>query len=410
MHTQTRRQFLRAAVGGPFLLSLSSSVPSAVFCSAADASRTTENDRVLVVVQLTGGNDGLNTVVPFTDDAYARSRPTLRLPASKLHKLTQQMGLHPNMGAIARLFNEGRLGIVQGVGSPGLSRDHERAMRFWQSAVPDEQNKDTGWLGRAADDLWGRSRPSAPAVFVGDIPRPFGVNAGVTVVPTLHRSGDAALPGVPIDPAPVPGADVASPLLKHVRRTFATAREHARRLEKVAGAASVTGSYPDTVLANDLKTVARLIRAEIGIRVFYTELGGGGIGGFDNHANQIGNHCALLGQLSEALAAFAGELASDGLLDRVLVLTFSEFGRTVAENGRRGTDHGSAGPMFLLGGRCRGGIYGEHPSLTDLEGDALKHHTDFRAVYATLLGDWLQLPAAAILGAEYPRLPLLVPS
>ena len=411
---QTRRQFLRAAVGGPFLLSLSSTVPSALFCSAADTSKATDTDRVLVVVQLTGGNDGLNTVVPFANDAYARSRPTLRLPASKLHKLNSELGLHPNMGAMAHMFNEGRLTILQGVGCPGLSRDHERAMRFWQSAAPDEQAKDTGWLGRAADDLWGRVRPSAPAVFVGDIPRPFGINAAVTVVPTLHRPSDAGLQGVAIEPGVPRGVEVASPLLEHVRRTLVTAQVHARQLEKVAGASSGTdtpsGGYPDSVLANDLRTVARLIRANIGIRVFHTELGGGGIGGFDNHANQIGNHCALLGQLSEALSAFAGELAADALLDRVLVLTFSEFGRTVAENGRRGTDHGAAGPMFLLGGRCRGGIHGEHPSLTNLDGDALKHHTDFRAVYATVLADWLHLPAAAILGADYPHLPLLSPS
>jgi uncharacterized protein (DUF1501 family) len=137
------------------------------------------------------------------------------------------------------------------------------------------------------------------------------------------------------------------------------------------------------------------------------ELGGGGIGGFDNHANQLGNHCALLEQLSESIAAFAADLSKDHLLDRVLLMSFSEFGRTVAENGRRGTDHGVAAPLFLVGGGLRGGIHGAHPSLVDLDAGALKHHTDFRSVYATVLQDWLQIPSEPILGQAFTRLKLV---
>ena len=179
------------------------------------------------------------------------------------------------------------------------------------------------------------------------------------------------------------------------------------RLDAVAKSASAAGAYPAFGLAADLRTIASLIRAELGIRIFYAELGGGGIGGFDNHANQIGNHCALLEQLSESVAAFAADLSRDRLLNRVLLMTFSEFGRTVAENGRRGTDHGAAGPTFLVGGNLHGGVHGAHPSLTDLDAGGLKYHTDFRSLYATALEDWLEIPSEPILGRKFERLRLV---
>jgi uncharacterized protein (DUF1501 family) len=237
------------------------------------------------------------------------------------------------------------------------------------------------------------------------------MNAASAVAPALRAARDFKLDGAGEAPAESAGPDASaasqsSVLLRHVRSSLALAREHARRLANVAPAAPAGVAYPACGLGEDLRMVARLIRAGIGLRIFYAELGGGGIGGFDNHANQLGNHCALLQQLSDSVAAFAADLAADGLLDRVLLLTFSEFGRTVAENGRRGTDHGAAAPMFLVGGKVRGGIHGAHPSLTDLDADALKHHTDFRAVYASALDNWLGLPSAEILAGKYERLDL----
>ena len=411
----TRRQFLEAAVGGPLLLSLAPLVPLFLSRSAARAAtQPVPDDRVLVVIQLTGGNDGLNTVVPFEDEAYARRRPTLRLKASEVRKISPQLGLHPRMAGFERLYKEGRLGILQGVGCPGMSRDHETALLAWQTATLEPRAGGTGWMGLATDHLWQESRPAAPGVFVGGIQRPFGINAASAVVPGLRDTRDAAAdgsiltgglalpPGTGPDSTPLPS----SALLQHVRASLAMAQAHSRRLDDVERAGTAA-HYPACGLGNDLKTVARLIRAETGIRIFHVELGGGGIGGFDNHANQLGNHCALLEQLSASVAAFAADLAGDRLLGRVLLLTFSEFGRTVAENGRRGTDHGAAGPMFLVGGPVRAGIHGPHPSLTDLEGDALKPGTDFRSVYATVLEDWLGLPGAAILGGRFERLGVL---
>ena len=160
-------------------------------------------------------------------------------------------------------------------------------------------------------------------------------------------------------------------------------------------------AYPPFSLAQNLATVAQLIRAELGIRIYFAEMGGGGIGGFDSHANQAANHGALLRELSESISAFVDDLSHDRLLDSVLVMTFSEFGRTLSENGRRGTDHGAAAPMFMIGGKIKGGLWGTHPSLTELDGDALKVHTDFRRVYATVLERWLNLKSEKVLAPGF---------
>jgi uncharacterized protein (DUF1501 family) len=409
---KTRREFLKLSARGSLLCSLAPSVPWLLLRSTARGAESRREDRVLVVLQLSGGNDGLNSVIPFQDDAYARLRPTLRLKPAELHKLNSELGFHPRMGALHRLFQQGQLAVVQGVGCPDQSLDHERAMLAWQTATPATDGVDTGWLGRATDHLWKNSQPAAPGVYVGNIPQPFGINSATAVVPSIQGGREARLFG-----GGIPGADpdekqpslVAgdNSLLRHVTIAMAEGRRSKFRMGALSGSVPARATYPAFSLAQDLRTVANLIRAEVGIRIFYVELGGGGIGGFDNHANQIGNHCALLEQLSESVAAFAADLSQDRLFDRVLLMTFSEFGRTAAENGRRGTDHGVAGPIFLAGGKLRGGIHGAHPSLTDLDAGALKHHTDFRAVYAAMLEDWLQIPSQPILGGKFPSLKLV---
>jgi uncharacterized protein (DUF1501 family) len=198
-----------------------------------------------------------------------------------------------------------------------------------------------------------------------------------------------------------------APLLRFLRRSTLDAHAKSERIEAATRATANAADYPVCGLAGDLCTVARLIRADVGIRIFFTEIGGGGIGGFDNHANQLGNHCALLGQLAESVGAFIDDLRRDKRMDQVLVMTFSEFGRTLKENGRRGTDHGAAGPVFLAGGRLKGGLVGSHPSLTDLDNDALKFHTDFRQVYATVLDRWLGLDSKVVLDRPFEPLDIL---
>jgi len=413
----TRRDFLKTALGTSALLSFAPAVPSFLIRPVmAATSRRDDRDTVLVVIQLSGGNDGLNTVVPHGDDEYARNRPTLRLPSKELHKIDSLIGLHPRMEAFMRLYKDGHLSIVQGVGYPNSDRSHEGAMRIWHTADPDRPSRQTGWLGRAADSIWDPNTTNAPAAFVGSIAQPFGLNAEKVVVPSIRALGDLVAHQMPGHSsgrseaehvAKLPRANQDSPLVRFLQRCTLDAYADSQRVEAVAKTAANTGEYPPFGLAGTLRTVAQLIRADIGIRIFFTELGGSGIGGFDNHANQLGNHCALLHQLSESIAAFVHDLKRNELLNRVLLMTFSEFGRTVKENGRRGTNHGAAAPIFLAGGKLKTGLVGSHPSLNDLDNGGLKFHTDFRRVYATALDQWLGFDSRVVLGGEFKQLDIL---
>jgi len=425
----TRRDFLKATLGTSALLS--SAAPNVLFQAAAGASRRDNGQTVLVVIQLSGGNDGLNTVVPYGDDEYARNRPTLALSPKELHKINAMVGFHPRMGAFKRLYDEGQLSVIQGVGSPKFEDSHEGAMRIWHTGDPDRTNRQTGWLGRVVDNIWHTDMTEAPAVFVGPITQPFALNAESVFVPSVQSpddlmidkmSGDkdgqsvservALLRVEGVSPSNR-GQDARDTLRQHDSLldflhccTF-RAHTNTRRIEAVTKSATNSTGYPSFLLASTLHTIAQLIRADIGIRIFFAELGGGGIGGFDNHANQRGNHCALLHQLSESVAAFVDDLKHDKLLDRVLLMTFSEFGRTVKENGRRGTGHGAAAPIFLAGGKLKGGLVGKRPSLTNLKNGAPKVHIDFRRVYATVLDRWLGFESKPVLGKQFELLDIL---
>lgn len=408
----TRRDFLRAGLGASTLVSLGPVAPHLFPGLAAAAAPAGDRDTVLVVIQLTGGNDGLNTVVPYADDEYARNRTTLRLPAGELHRIDSLLGFHPRMEAFMRLYREGHLSIIQGVGYPRPDQSHERAMRIWHTADPQRPERQTGWLGRVADRTWSVGDADTRAVFVGPITRPFALNAENAIIPCIRSTQDLMIRPMPggqsgRSEAVERGGGTDNTLLRFLREGMLLAHARSRRVEAAAKAAAGATDYPPFGLARDLDTIAQLIRADIGIRVFFAELGGGGIGGFDNHANQLGNHCALLHQLAESVAAFVHDLKRDRLLDRVLVMTFSEFGRTVKENGRRGTGHGAAAPMFLAGGTVKGGLIGPHPSLTDLDNGGPRFHTDFRRVYATVLDRWLGFDSEAVLGVRYESIPVL---
>jgi uncharacterized protein (DUF1501 family) len=363
------------------------------------------------VLQLSGGNDGLNTVVPYTDDEYARNRTTLRLPTADLHKIDSQLAFHPRMEPFLRLYKEGHLSIIHGVGYEKPDQSHERAMRIWHTADPQRPERQTGWLGRTADHAWAATDTDTTAVFVGPIVRPFALNAERATVPRIRSVQDLTMrtmPGGrtgPYGPTGPAGADTS--FLAHLRQSAQNAYVQSQRIESVLSAGAASPDYPPFGLARDLRTIAQLVRADIGIRIFFAEFGGGGIGGFDNHANQLGNHCALLGQLAESVHAFVNDLQRAELLDRVLLMTFSEFGRTLKENGRRGTGHGAAAPIFLAGGRLKGRQLGPHPSLTDLDNGGLKHHTDFRQVYATVLDKWLGFESKRVLGSRFQPLDVL---
>lgn len=409
----SRRDLLKTTLGVPILMSLKSVAPNSLTRAAmAVAPRRDDRNTVLVVVQLSGGNDGLNTMVPYGDDEYARNRPTLSLPPKDLHKIDSFVGFHPRMAAFMRLYKEGHLSIIQAVGYPNSDRSHDGAMRVWHTADPDQSNRQTGWLGRAADCILQPGMTTVPAVFVGPIACPFGLNAEHAIIPSIQSANDLTIKPIQNESQSkyinkLPRVEKGDILLNLLQESMLNANAISKRIETAARASSKTSEYPSFRLAGHLCTIAQLIRADVGIRIFFAELGGGGIGGFDNHANQLGNHCALLHQLSESLAAFIDDLKSDKLLDRVLLMTFSEFGRTVRENGRRGTGHGAAAPIFLAGGKLKSGIIGLHPSLIDLDNDGLNFHTDFRSVYATILDKWLGFESCIVLGRQYEPLDIL---
>jgi len=414
--TYSRRDFLKSMVGTSSLLSLAPVFPAflsrAALAAPGDATDTGQN--VLIVLQLSGGNDGLNTVVPYADDVYQRSRDTLRLAKSQVLTIDSYLGLHPELKGLHRMLQEGSLSIVHGVGYPKNNRDHDQAMREWHTARPGELLYPTGWIGRTVDLITQAGTSDVPATFVGPIAPPFALNAERSIIPTLRDAKQLALtqmPGTSPAAAEQPQAGDAAvtdnPLLDAVTMAAQSAQTVSQRVEAVLAADKSSTDYPSYTLADQLRMVSQLIRADLGIRIFFVELGGGGIGGFDNHANQRDNHAAVLRELSASVTALMDDLQRHKLLSRVLLMTFSEFGRTVSENGRRGTDHGAAAPVLLAGGRVRGGMFGDHPSLTDLDQDALKHAVDYRALYATVLERWLGCDARAVLGGSFDTLDVL---
>lgn len=410
-----RRDFLRSSLASSTLVSMGGATVPAFLSRSAEATKgegARKNDRVLVVVQLLGGNDGLNTVVPFGVDGYVRARKALRLNPGQVHKITKEIGLHPGMGGLAKLVEDGRAAIVQGVGYPNPDRSHFRSMEIWETARLEQGALEAGWLGRALDAVPGKPGGDVAALHVGPRSLPLALKSTRTEVPSLssleqyrlklagseadRRAGRHALDTVArLDRK---GDD---PLLGFLRRSTLAAYESSTRLEKVVQPKAGAVPYPNFDLARRLELIAQILKAGFGTRIFYTSLDG-----FDTHANQLGTHAVLLTELSDSLAAFHKDLTDAGQADRVAVLVFSEFGRRVAENASLGTDHGAAAPVFVVGPVAQAGLVGPHPSLDALDDGDLTHHTDFRRVYASLLETWLGCPAASVIGPGFEPLGL----
>jgi uncharacterized protein (DUF1501 family) len=387
----TRRDLLihSACVGlGSGLLSLGVPAPG-LWRQAAQAAEPRRDLPILVVVELTGGNDGLNTVVPHADDIYHKSRPTLRVRPEKALKLDAHVGLHPSFKELHALWNSGHLAVFQGVGYPNPNRSHSRSMEIWQTGAIGPAPP-AGWLGRAAD-----ANSALALCHVGPQSVPLAVRGRKTIPQSLASLADYRLiPGIQIADAPMTD-EPAAPALGQIYRQFAAARDLSHRLTSITGdrAAAESGSSPDT-LDGRLETIRRLIEADLPLRVYYTSLGG-----FDTHAAQYYTHQNLLRQLSQGVAALLKSLKASRLDERVVVLLFSEFGRRLKENATSGTDHGTAAPVFLAGTRVRGGLIGAPSDLSHLDdGGDPRFTTDFRDVYATLLRRWLGVDPEPILG------------
>jgi uncharacterized protein (DUF1501 family) len=392
----SRRQFLKSSS----LLALAPTVP-AFLARTARAAEPRRDGRVLVVLELSGGNDGINTVVPFKDEGYAKHRRALRLPANTLVKVNDEVSLHPAMTAAGQLLESKRLAIVQGVSYPNPSRSHAESMSIWQTARLKSGEATGGWLGQALDEV-PKPYTGAPAsVFLSGQSVPVALRGRRSMASALPQLEDfAAPPEGPVRKV-IAGPEPADDLTAFVRRSLLDGYTTADWLKEVGRAKNTGVTYPPTVLARHLQLIARLLKSGLGAPVFYAAQGG-----YDTHAGQLFTHASLLGELSGALKAFLDDLAAAGIAERVLVLTFSEFGRRVAENGSAGTDHGTAGPVFLAGPGVKPGLVGKTPNLLDLEDGDLKMGIDFRQVYATVLEEWLKLPAKAALAGTFEHLPL----
>lgn len=415
-HAFTRRAFLHR---GLTLASTAITIPVFLQHSAAALAQsvpagvspvTASNGRILVVVQLAGGNDGLNTVIPFGDRAYYKARPGISIPEKDVLKLGVQspagIGLHPRMSALKELHDEGKLTIIQGVGYPNPNRSHFKSTDIWHTA--ETSGTGDGWLGRYFDNRCAGAPAcsghdgiaigrSAPLAMQGRSFKPVSFET-----PDLFRwtgedegAAEAKAYAALMSPTSSPGSVGNDSFLTRVALDAQIASRRIR--EAVAKKPSVV--YPRSRLAQQLTMVAAMIRAGLETRVYYVTLGG-----FDTHAGQggaQGTHANLLDQLATSLRAFQRDLVHSGLADRVLTMSFSEFGRRVGQNGSGGTDHGTAAPMFLMGPMVRPGVLGDLPSLTDLDNGDLKFNVDFRSVYAGILDQWLEADAAKVLGQSF---------
>jgi uncharacterized protein (DUF1501 family) len=415
----TRRDLLRLGLGGSALLACGAAVPTFLARSAAALDRTgRRRGRILVVLQLDGGNDGLNTVVPFRDDAYRRARPHLALPAAGLHRLNDDLALHPALEGLMPLHAARKLAVVQSVGYPNPNRSHFESMATWHTARLDPRRDTPGWLARCIDARFAAAGGDAPALHIGEGLLPQALTGGGRHVPgiaspeQLRRrlglpEGDEAR-GQRTALDEVAGRQRGGPgsLLQFVERTSLVTYASSARLEEALRGGRAASGYPEFLgLARRLRLIAQLIKVGLDTSLYYTQLGG-----FDTHAGQLNTHANLLREVGDSLRAFLEDLDRSGEGERVVVLVFSEFGRRLEENGSGGTDHGTAAPVLLLGRGVRPGVHGPNPDLTHLDDGDPRFAVDFRRVYATLLEGWLGCPAEPILGGRFASLPLLAPA
>ena len=411
----SRRDCIRYGVGTSSVLALGTTVPGFLPQSCAAAKDDGETHRILVVVELDGGNDGLNTVVPYADDEYYRRRPKLSIPRKNVLTVDQRVGLHPSLSPLRDMLESEQLAIVQSVGYPNPTRSHFRSRNIWYSGQLDASASTQGWLSRYIDasEL---TAVNSPAIMVGESVSQ-SLAGGMYHAPAVDRLDrlNRRL-GVPREAQPEEQlrnldrvmADRQSKdnsLLQYIQKSQLVSFASSKRLSELLRVSklSATGRYPGNPLGQRLRVIAQLIQAQLRTRVFYVRFEG-----FDTHSNQAVDHQLLLSQLSSALAAFVDDLTAAGEMDRVLLLAFSEFGRRLTENHQGGTDHGSAGPVFLVGPAVHGGLHGPPPNLEDLDesGDP-KFAIDFRSVYASVLDRWLGCKPIDVLAADLEQHPVL---
>ncbi len=403
-----RRNFLLATASGLAIVANPEHVFAKALAQAPLPGLPGSQDRCLVIVNLAGGNDGLNCVVPHGDAQYYRIRPALAIARGDVLAIDANVGLNPGMRSLKALYDKGAVAIVQGVGYPNPDHSHFRSTEIWQTAAP-ERYEHTGWLGRYFDEA-SLSRDNLfkgvavskvlPEVLVSDrtdipaIPAldQYALVADRNAAASRAFSAEARDRRVPFE----------SPYLAHVMEVEGNAQRSSQELPRLVSGYTTKASYPATPLGRSLALAAQIVGSNLGTKAIYVEHGS-----FDTHVNQVATQNRLLAQFSDAVGAFYEDLAAHGNDRRVLTLTFSEFGRRIEENGSRGTDHGEASPLFLIGGGVKGGLYGALPDLGSTNMGNLRYTVDFRSVYATVLERWLGRPSTTVLGGAFQKLPVL---
>ncbi len=432
---QTRREFLTTGIKGVGLIAAAGFVPSFLARTAA-AAQPGKEQTILVVVQLGGGNDGLNTVIPLRDDEYFHLRPNIYIPPDQALRLNDDVGLNPALTTWKDLHDRGQLSIIQNVGYPNPDRSHFRSMEIWHTAAaPGESSPTEGWLGRYFDSQCAGIDPhnkkdvaSIGMTFGKIVPQAFRNDSNVSLIldnpdtfqwnpsgetPALAKAQEAIFEAINR-----PGGAHSSrrmsmqnlgavqgnepETLEFLRHTAMNAVLSGDQIRRILSESSSKANYPNSALGQQLRMVASLIAGDMPTRVYYTHQGG-----YDTHSSQPYTHARLLEDLGSSVHAFLADLKRDNLDQQVIVMAFSEFGRRAAENASNGTDHGAAAPMFLFGPRSKPGVHGPNPDLQNLINGDIRYTTDFRSVYATLIDQWLGGDSKQVLGNAFDHIPII---
>lgn len=440
INLHTRREFLRRTVLGS---SLAWTVPvfladtfSALQADAADSATqisTGKDSTILVVLQMAGGNDGINTVVPYANDFYHKARPKIGLKATDVLKINDNIGLHPALKGFKELYDNGQLSIIQGVGYPNPNRSHFRSTEIWQTASDSNQVAKYGWVGRYFDSECAGAEPTVGVTIGSQLPQAFFAKHPKGIVfnnPQNYRfmangeaaeesykklndvdmmdtnsplvmdddSGDMLNSGGSIGMLPAGMPMTGGKAVDFISRTALDAQHSSDQVRAIAAKVQNQATYPTSGLGNSLKLVAKLIGGGLPTRIYYASQGG-----YDTHTNQLASQQRLLSDLGDSMRAFITDMKAQGNMGRVVVMTFSEFGRRVSENANGGTDHGAAAPMFVVGDKVKAGLLGKYPSLApgDLHQGDVKYNVDFRSVYAGVLESWLKTKSAPVLGKKF---------
>jgi uncharacterized protein (DUF1501 family) len=402
----SRRDFLKTAAGTS-IVSFGATTPGFLTRAALAEQDGGDAGKVLVVIQMSGGNDGLNTVVPYKNEKYRSMRPTLAVAESDVLKINDDLGFHPSLEGVSELLEDDQLSIIQNIGYANPNRSHFESMDIWHSCRRKDQIRTTGWIGRWLDQR-SAGGLTAGGVHIGQEERPMALTADkvpVTSIASIDRfrlqlTGRGTVDGAKINKLLNSNRDNRSNLLDFVQSNSKTAVATSDRIGDAVNAKSTGVTYPENSLGEKLELVAKMIRSNFPSNVYYVTLNG-----FDTHAQQSAAHNGLMREWSTALKAFMDDVAASGNAERVLAMTFSEFGRRVKENASEGTDHGAAAPM-VLAGPVKAGLHGELPNFDDLNDGDIRFKIDFRRVYASVL-EWGGWKASDVLGKEYESFPVL---